>query len=220
VIGATDARDAERSQRDPLRYGPTLGVDQRRNVLRTYVAKSNGVWLADSPAGLAQVLNDLTDTGVIDTVAGHFGERPVMSLEKSTLRRNLPDFRFASWHQDGSFLGEHTRALNVWVALTACGGERPAPGLQLVADRIAELFPAEGGTGRASIDGYALHYYVKAHGLTVDVPEFEPGDALLFDDLMAHRTHLTEGMTQERLALECWFFAPSHPADEYISLLV
>jgi hypothetical protein len=52
-------------------------------------------------------------------------------------------------------------------------------------------------------------------------PEFEPGDALLFDERMIHRTFLSEDvlMTHERLAAECWFFAPSHPAEDYVSLL-
>lgn len=47
------------------------------------------------------------------------------SLQKSTLRRSAPVHNFSAWHQDGSFLGPTTRAMNVWVALTACGG---APG--------------------------------------------------------------------------------------------
>jgi hypothetical protein len=223
VVAATEARAARTGpldQRGLHHYGPTLGLDQRHNVLRVYVAQTNGVWLGDSPASLAQVLDDLDGAGVVDVVAEHFGERPLITLEKSTLRRILPEYRFTTWHQDGSFLGEGTRALNVWVALTPCGGDRPAPGLHLVADRMSELLPGEGGTGRATIAGPDLIDHLRKTGLGVDVPTFDPGDALLFDELMCHRTYLTEEMTEERLALECWFFAPSHPAGEYVSLLV
>jgi hypothetical protein len=52
------------------------------------------------------------------------------------------------------------------------------------------------------------------------IPEFAPGDAILFDQILLHRTHLTEAMTEIRYALECWFFAPSHPASTYTPLLV
>jgi alpha-ketoglutarate-dependent taurine dioxygenase len=52
-------------------------------------------------------------------------------------------------------------------------------------------------------------------------PEFETGDAVLFDERLIHRTFLSKDvqMTQERLAVECWFFAPSHPAEDYVALL-
>jgi ectoine hydroxylase-related dioxygenase (phytanoyl-CoA dioxygenase family) len=40
-------------------------------------------------------------------------------------------------------------------------------------------------------------------------PEFAPGDALLFDHLLLHRTAAGEEMTRERYAIETWFFAPS-----------
>ena len=36
----------------------------------------------------------------------------------------------AEWHQDGAFLGESIRSLNVWLALTQCGED--APGLEVV----------------------------------------------------------------------------------------
>ena len=46
-------------------------------------------------------------------------------------------------------------------------------------------------------------------------PLFEPGDALLFDDLMLHRTAAAPGLTRARYAIESWFFAPStYPADQ------
>ena len=51
-------------------------------------------------------------------------------------------------------------------------------------------------------------------------PEFAPGDALLFDERFLHRTHLSAEMTEDRYALECWFFAPSHPSSGYLSFLV
>ena len=47
------------------------------------------------------------------------------------------------------------------------------------------------------------------------VPIFEPGDALLFDDFFLHQTGVSPGMTQQRYAIETWFFAPStYPHDQ------
>ena len=220
VMAATDAQPDDADQPAPPHYLHQLGLDMLNSSLRKRVARDNGVWLADAPEALAQVLHDLDRAGVLAAIGHHFGGRTLISLQKSTLRRNQPQFRHTGWHQDGSFLGTSTRAMNVWVALTPCGGDRPAPGLEVVAGRIPKLLAADGGTGRASIEGFAVHYQAQATGLEVVQPSFDPGDALLFDELMAHRTFLTHDMVQERLALECWFFAASHPADRYVSLLV
>lgn len=220
VLAATDAQPDDPDQAAAPDYVPQLGLDVFNSALRKRVARDNGVWLADAPTALAEVLDDLEAAGVLAAIRHHFGSRPLISLQKSTLRRNQPEYRYTGWHQDGSFLGASTRALNVWVALTPCGGDRPAPGLELVGGRVPTLLAADGGTGRASIDGFAVHFQAQATGLEVVQPVFEPGDALLFDELMAHRTYLTHEMTRERLALECWFFAASHRPDDYVSLLV
>jgi hypothetical protein len=47
------------------------------------------------------------------------------------------------------------------------------------------------------------------HDPPVVRPVFEPGDALLFDHLLVHRTGTAEGMQEVRYAVENWFFAPS-----------
>jgi hypothetical protein len=35
-----------------------------------------------------------------------------------------------------------------------------------------------------------------------------------------HRTYLSPNMTNDRYALECWLFAPSHDSSEYVPFLV
>ena len=221
ILRATDALNGDADAAADGWYQPTLALDPGQWALRKMVAETNGVWLADSPRATAQVLDDLADAGGVAAVAQHFGERPVFSLQKSTLRRALPVVRYTGWHQDGSFLGEGTRALNIWIALTACGGDRPAPGLEIVPARIEDLLEAgDDQGGRAAINGFGVHYVAKSLGAPVVRPEFDPGDALFFDERMAHRTYLAEHMTEERLAVECWFFSPAHPNSEYLSLLV
>ncbi len=218
ILESSDTHAAGPTAWQGAAYHPFPGVDPQRAALRQMVAEQGGIWLADSPAATAQILGDLDRCGAVAAITDHFGSRPLFSLEKSTMRRNQPEYRFTGWHQDGSFLGAGTRALNVWVTLTSCGGDRPAPGLEVVPARVDEILEADGDTGTASINGYAVHYL--ARDTPVVRPEFDPGDALLFDERMIHRTFLSETMTQERLAVECWFFDPANRPHEYLALLV
>jgi hypothetical protein len=154
----------------------------------------------------------------IPAIAGHLGERPFFSLQKSTLRRSLPVYNLVAWHQDGSFLDPAVRTMNVWVALSRCGADHPTPGLEFVPTRIPEVLPVDGVMSPHSIP-YELVAEIAARCPTV-IPEFAPGDAIMFDERCLHRTHLSEGMTETRYALECWFFAPSHRSPNYTPLLV
>jgi hypothetical protein len=108
--------------------------------------------------------------------------------------------------------------MNVWVALSPCGGDRPTPSLEVVPRRFDEILPVDGILTKHSVPLDLVAELVTETPSIV--PEFEPGDGLLFDEHFLHRTYLTEGMTDIRYALECWFFAPSHAATEYVPLLV
>jgi hypothetical protein len=185
---------------------------------RGMVAQQGGTWLADSPASVAMVLDQLTSAGVVDAIAGHFGERPCISLQKSTLRRSRPINKLTAWHQDGSFLGTKVRTINTWVALSSCGADQPTPGLEVVPKRVESILPTEGGLGPSSISDEVVNEV--AADAPVIRPEFGPGDGMVFDERFVHRTYLNGDMTRDRYALECWFFAPSHDPDHYLPLLV
>jgi hypothetical protein len=185
--------------------------------LRQMVARQGGTWLGDSPSSAAVVLDGLRSAGVTDAIAGHLGETPVFSLQKSTLRRSLPKYNLVAWHQDGSFLDADVRTMNVWVALSPCGGDRPSPGIELLPRRLHEVLPVDGVMTPHSIS-YDLVDELAADMPTI-VPVMDPGDAMIFDERLLHRTHLTQEMTEIRYALECWFFAPSHRTASYTPLL-
>jgi hypothetical protein len=55
-------------------------------------------------------------------------------------------------------------------------------------------------------DAPSLEFSVKGAAVR---PELDAGDAVLFDHLTQHRTHMSAQMTSERYGIECWFFAPS-----------
>lgn len=217
AIERADAARNSEGEHDPDWYRPVEGVSDKDRSLRRRVGSRGGTWLADSPAATALVLDELDRAGAIGAIAEHFGERPWFSLQKSTLRRSAPVFDFASWHQDGSFLGPTARAMNVWVALTPCGGGLPTPSMEVIPRRVEEILPCDGGMGTASISEDTARR--GAEGTEAIVPGFEAGDAMIFDERFLHRTHLMPVMTETRYALECWFFAPAFGAEQYRSYL-
>jgi len=187
-------------------------------ALRRFVHKDGGVWLADSPRATATFLDQLTACGVIDAISRYFGEQPFISVQKSTLRRSSTAKRInIPWHQDGSFLGEQVRTMNVWLALSRCGGNYPSPGLEVAPFRV-HVLPAGDGLSPIAVNRELVAEVTSEFPAVV--PEFEPGDGMIFDECFLHRTYVTPHMTEDRYAIECWFFAPSHPAAEYLPVVV
>ncbi len=180
---------------------------------RHFLEEGGGVWTADSPRMLATLVDLFDRTGIIDVIAGHLGERPALSIGKSTLRR-VPTDTGTDWHQDGAFLGRDVRTINVWLALSPCGVD--AAGLDIVARRVPYVMQtgSHGATFNWSVGPGLVETLVEG-GITIASPVFEPGDALLFDHLMLHRTGARPHLTRPRWAIETWFFAPSfYPVDQ------
>ena len=173
---------------------------------RSWVRDGGGILAVDSPRIFFELIDALQSTCVPELLTTHFGERPAFSVKKTTLREVPPDTH-TSWHQDGAFLGEGIRTVNVWVALSACGVD--AASLDLVPRRLDHIVP----TG---VDGAIFDWSVSdqsaeqaAAGRQIVRPIFEPGDAILFDEMNLHRTGAGPGLTKPRYAIEMWFFAPS-----------
>jgi hypothetical protein len=183
---------------------------------REWVREGGGVWTADSPRMTADVLDLFRAAGLDRVIGEYLGERPAISLRKWVLRRVPPDLGHADWHQDGAFLGPDVRSVNVWLALTPCGEGTAASGLEVVPRRIGlQETGTDGAFFTWSVGQGLVDRLVGEAGTTVACPTFEPGDALLFDDRMLHRTAIGESLTRDRHAIESWFFAPStYPADQ------
>jgi hypothetical protein len=180
------------------------------------VSDPNGMWVADSPRLAAEWFDLLRRAGFLELATGYLGERPAISVNKSTLRRVKADpdadYSLSHWHQDGAFLGQ-VRALNIWLSLSHCGDV--APGLDLVPIRLDHIVPTgtEGAVFDWSVSTAVVEETAAQAGITR--PVFEPGDALLFDDLFLHATGASPEMTDTRYAVECWFFGPSAFPAEY-----
>jgi hypothetical protein len=176
------------------------------------------VWTADCPPMLFEVIEALTQSGVLGHIAGHMGERPALSVAKSTLRRVTPGAKH-DWHQDGAFLGRDVRTVNVWLAVSECG--TTAPSMDIVARRLPYIMQTQ--SHGAYFDwsvGQGMVDILAEGGAPVVTPEFAPGDALLFDHMMLHRTGGLPDMTKERWAIESWFFAPTNYPYDQVPLLV
>jgi hypothetical protein len=194
-------------------FAPFETGQAQKPAMRDWVRSGGGVWAVDSPLVARRVLDLYHSIGLREVLAGYFGEAPAIALEKLTLRKVGPDTT-PSWHQDGSFLGDDVRSLNVWMALSDCGGDAPTPGLEIVPRRIDELLEVGTcGSTFPTMIGPALVERVAGSDLIVR-PRFRAGDALLFDDRLVHRSAVSDGMTDYRYAVESWFFSPStFPAD-------
>lgn len=204
-----------RGEADPGGYYDELVPEPPYAVIgRPWVADGGGMLAADSPRLLFEMLELFERAGLRDVVGDYLGEPPAVSAEKCTLRRTTADLPKA-WHQDGKFLGD-VRALNVWLSLTRSGDV--APGLDVVPRRIEQL--AESGAEGSIIDIEVSQALAEelAGDAGISRPLFDPGDALLFDDLFLHQTGSDPSMMKTRYAIESWFFGLSAYPHGYVPI--
>jgi hypothetical protein len=190
--------------------------DAALREVRPWIREGGGVLAVDSPAVSAHMVNLFKRAGVRRLVESYLGQQPLMSLEKTTLRKAEPHVAGA-WHQDGSFMGD-VRALNLWLALSRCGDE--APGLDIVPCRLDELVTRQTDEALLPIQVSQQRAERAAGGREIVRPIFEPGDAVFFDEMLLHKTGSDPSMPNPRFAIESWFFAPAAFPDEYAPIAV
>jgi hypothetical protein len=185
-------------------------------MTRDWIKLGGGVLAADSPRLAFSMLEMFAAAGLGELVRGYLGETPLISAQKTTLRKAEPSVAGA-WHQDGRFMGP-VRALNLWLSLSRCGDE--APGLDIVPRRLDDFVSTQ--TDEAMLDyQVSQKQAVRAAGDRAIVrPIFEPGDAMFFDDLCLHKTGSDPTMPKPRYAIENWFFGASAFPAEYAPIAV
>ncbi len=190
------------------RFDPYLG--------RPWIKMGGGVYAADSPMLSFEMIEMFNAAGIGSLVSAYLGEPALISVHKTTLRKADPSVPGA-WHQDGKFMGE-VRALNLWLSLSRCGDE--APGLDIVPRRLNELVRTQ--TEEATLDmQVSRKNAAEAAGERGIIrPIFEPGDALLFDELFLHQTGSDPSMPKPRFAIENWFFGASGFPAAYAPLAI
>ena len=201
----------------PFNPAPREGTEAI--VDRAWFRRTGAELASDSPRGLFNLINCLQDAGITDMVTEYLGERPALSVRKTSLRQVPKDVNAEhGWHQDGAFLGHGIRTVNVWIALTDCGVD--APSLDMVPRRLPGIVPT--GTEGAAFDWSVSQLAVRdAAGDSPPVRlQFREGDAIIFDEMNLHRTGVSPGMTKDRFAIEAWFFAPSCYPLEQLPIMV
>jgi hypothetical protein len=183
---------------------------RRQDMARGWIKAGGGLLVVDSPLLSAELRDLLQRAGLPELIESYLGEPPLVAAEKTTLRKAAPTVPGA-WHQDGKFMGE-VNALNLWLSLSRCGDD--APGLDIVPRRIDHHVVTE--TDEAMFDHMVSQRVAEREAGDVGIvrPIFEPGDAMLFDELFLHKTGSDPAMSKPRFAIEHWFFGASgFPAD-------
>jgi hypothetical protein len=202
---------------DPVLYEEFTPDARQGEVLpRGWIRQGGGVLAADSPILSAELLSLLHDAGIDELATGYLGEPALITSQKTTLRKAEPSVP-GGWHQDGKFMGP-VRSLNLWLALSRCGDV--APGLDIVPRRLDELVTT--ATEDAPLDYVASQRVAEdvAGDAAIERPIFEPGDALLFDELFLHKTGSDPSMPEPRYAIENWFFGGSGFPRQYSPIAV
>jgi hypothetical protein len=205
---------------DPY-YCPSefLNTHYKLGVGRKFIADTGGVWAADSPRGLFDVMELYRKLQLKNLLGEYFGEAPCVSVKKWVLRRVDPIAGEADWHQDGAFMGKDVRSMNLWIALSDCGGDSINPGIDIVPNHFDHI--VQTGTEGARFDWTVGPAYVEKNFTDTPWvrPAFKAGDALFFDHMNLHRTAWAPTITGRRYAIECWFFAASVNAANQIPMV-
>ncbi len=162
--------------------------------------------LSFCPMAAGTIGRALSRSAVVPCVEQYFKSSIGLSMNSSSVRFSE---RTASvprvFHQDGNFLGGiDAETINCWVALDPCGVVAPA--MEVFPQRLNELLPAGEEGARVTWEIAEELVYDRMGKENAWIPEFLPGDVFLFDHMHVHRTHLTERMTRDRHAFECWMF--------------
>jgi hypothetical protein len=198
---------------DEFTPDPRVG---ERLVTRGWIKQGGGLLGIDSPALNFHLMEMFAAAGLRELVGRYLGEPPLISAQKTTLRKAEPSVP-GGWHQDGRFMGP-VRSLNLWLSLSRCGDV--APGLDIVPRRLDYLVTAQ--TEEAMLDYVVSQRMAEeaAGDKPIVRPIFEPGDALFFDELFLHKTGSDPDMPKPRFAIENWFFGASGFPSDYAPLAV
>ena len=186
---------------------------------RTWFRETCAELVADSPRGLDEFIGAVQRRGIDRLLTDYFGERPALSVKKTSFRKVPPDHLVDNgWHQDGAFLGEGIRSMNLWIAVSDCGVD--APSMDMIPRRLDHIVPT--GT-EGAIFSWSLSKAMVAETAAASPAQrlvFRAGDAVFFDEMNLHSTAADPGMTKTRYAIEAWFFAPSRYPMDQIPLLL
>jgi len=182
--------------------------------MRQFTRNERSLQIGDYPLLSAQVLAAFQQSGLTALVTALLGEHPAMLWSKWGFRhvpvdavKAIAASGLSPWHQDGQFMGPDIRAINAWISLCDCGVD--APGITVLPKRVGLVKTGTGNAPREDVVGEDVVAEL-ASDAPVHSPAFGPGDVLLFDKYLLHRTQAFHpSMVTTRYAIESWFAGPS-----------
>lgn len=103
--------------------------------------------------------------------------------------------RALPYHQDYEYIGPVKQAVNLWIPLSAAGGQHPGLELWQGSPQEAQLVHGQPEEVRQAI-------LAQAPAEAWWQPEMKPGDILIFTTYTVHRTYITPEMSGERVSYE------------------
>jgi hypothetical protein len=192
-------------------------IAKQRETNKTYtditkIARKLGRTLGQSSSQLTATTPIITDKilalydrkGLKDLLNDYFENEPCVSIYKWVLRKAMSPPVPIDFHQDGAFMGPGIDSLNVWVALSDCGGDSDAPGMDFLPVRLKSDFEKGTGSMNWTVAESAVHDVYGQQAVVA--PRFNRGDALFFDHFLVHRTQHVADCARNRYAVETWFF--------------
>ena len=174
----------------------------------------HGVWLEHLPEFLRSARPDLErrygrSLAVIEAQTRRLlGEQWRFFAKRSYFRRHFGVAKQVPWHIDADAAAIYRLAasvVNVWLPLNPVGEELPSleivPGSHLVMRRTRLLI----GKDRYRDDAFVCKIGAPS------TPRLQPGDALIFDQFLLHRTQLVGAKKAVRTACEFRFIRPAQP---------
>ncbi len=92
-------------------YFHSFARDQESN--RQRIRNGGSILTINSPATLFDLTETFHETGMDQLAQDYFGEPPLLLGRKMTLHRIRKKGNTGGWHQDGAFMGEGIRSLNL-----------------------------------------------------------------------------------------------------------
>lgn len=193
-------------------------------------------------ASVGEALRDLTPTssrhrsalnllswfwhsGLAQEFEDRFGNPPLLLTTFCTIRRHLAAERstHVNWHLDANFVGFGGDFAVFWVPLDPVGTH--SPGLDFYFPegryRIGEIgrkwMDVPIIDGRRTLDDAgikALFDNAPARRMT---PKMLPGDVLLFDEIVPHRTQYMDRINQDRTAVEFRVTSVERPVPRHVA---
>jgi ectoine hydroxylase-related dioxygenase (phytanoyl-CoA dioxygenase family) len=169
----------------------------------------HGVTLSSLPSFLAEASADLGNRyaqlrELIQTaVTRHLGEKWRFYPNRSFFRRHTGVAKKVPWHIDADaahLLREN--CINIWLPLDPVGIDSPSLDVIYGSHRAMRKIPKLSNDHRYRDDDFALKIGEPS------TPQLLPGDALVFDQFILHRTQCVGSQQTIRTACEFRFYAP------------